>query len=248
MRISEMMDYSNEILEHDMACDFMVDEDRIKQIVFYKIGCSRVKNGRRSKKKYVAIFVATLGIGGMTAWAHSILKSAGEINGNKNEVLESQEGVSILENMEEQGETFEPDMVTEWIAAENLYRDGVSIAKYIIELPIQKDGTVPECYLDNGAMIIFINGSDAWEINQNTRISFEFMQNEQMDRKALLEVGYLYEGDICQKETVNKKNNKIEMTIPESGKYVMYLRNLSSDRAVITQGKITMEEEKYEEE
>lgn len=243
-----MMDYSNEILEHDMACDFMVDEDRIKQIVFYKIGCSRVKNGRRSKKKYVAIFVATLGIGGMTAWAHSILKSAGEINGNKNEVLESQEGVSILENMEEQGETFEPDMVTEWIAAENLYRDGVSIAKYIIELPIQKDGTVPECYLDNGAMIIFINGSDAWEINQNTRISFEFMQNEQMDRKALLEVGYLYEGDICQKETVNKKNNKIEMTIPESGKYVMYLRNLSSDRAVITQGKITMEEEKYEEE
>ena len=243
-----MMDYSNEILEHDMACDFMVDEDRIKQIVFYKIGCSRVKNGRRSKKKYVAIFVATLGIGGMTAWAHSILKSAGEINGNKNEVLESQEGVSILENMEEQGETFEPDMVTEWIAAENLYRDGVSIAKYIIELPIQKDGTVPECYLDNGAMIIFINGSDAWEINQNTRISFEFMQNEQMDRKALLEVGYLYEGDICQKETVNKKNNKIEMTIPESGEYVMYLRNLSSDRAVITQGKITMEEEKYEEE
>ena len=50
LRISEMMDYSNEILEHDMACDFMVDEDRIKQIVFYKIGCSRVKNGRRSKK------------------------------------------------------------------------------------------------------------------------------------------------------------------------------------------------------
>ena len=50
MRISEMMDHSSEILEHDMACDFMVDEDRIKQIVFYKIGCSRVKNGRRSKK------------------------------------------------------------------------------------------------------------------------------------------------------------------------------------------------------
>lgn len=248
MRISEMMDHSSEILEHDMACDFMVDEDRIKQIVFYKIGCSRVKNGRRSKKRYAAIFVATLGIGGMTAWAHSILKSAGEINENKNEVLESQEGVSISENMEEQGETFELDMVTEWIADENLYRDGVPIAKYIMEIPIQKDGTVPECYLDNGAMIIFINGSDAWEINQNTRISFEFMLNEQMDRKALLEVGYLYEGDICQKETVNKKNNTIEMTIPESGKYVVYLRNLSSDRAVITQGKITMEEEKYEKE
>ena len=99
-----MMDHSSEILEHDMACDFMVDEDRIKQIVFYKIGCSRVKNGRRSKKRYAAIFVATLGIGGMTAWAHSILKSAGEINENKNEVLESQEGVSISENMEEQGE------------------------------------------------------------------------------------------------------------------------------------------------
>ena len=146
MRISEMMDHSSEILEHDMACDFMVDEDRIKQIVFYKIGCSRVKNGRRSKKRYAAIFVATLGIGGMTAWAHSILKSAGEINGNKNEVLESQEGISISENMEDQEEIFEPDTATEWITDENLCRDGVPIAKYIIEVPIQKDGTVPECY------------------------------------------------------------------------------------------------------
>ena len=221
-KISEMLDNSCELLESETQQKDIDSEKRIKEIVFLEIGHTKTKRNRR---RYIAVLVAAMGLGGITVGAHEILKSAGKIKDNKEAVLENQNGIALYEK--ENGGAIQMEVETDLILPENLYKDGIPIAKYIMELKIERNGSVPECYLDNGTMIVFTDSDgDTWDERGKART---------------LEIGYIFNGDVVSEKVITETENKITLDIPESGQYGVYLKNVSSDRVTISKGILTTE-------
>lgn len=238
-KISEMLDNSCELLESETQQKDIDSEKRIKEIVFLEIGHTKTKRNRR---RYIAVLVAAMGLGGITVGAHEILKSAGKIKDNKEAVLENQNGIALYEK--ENGGAIQMEVETDYILPENLYKDRIPIAKYIMELKTERNGSVPECYLDNGTMIVFTDSDgDIWDMETGDIFIFDFIQSDSDERgKArTLEIGYIFNGDVISEKVITETENKITLDIPESGQYGVYLKNVSSDRVTISKGILTTE-------
>ena len=183
-----------------------------------------------------------MGIGGITVGAHEVLKSAGEIKNNEEVVLENQNGLALYEK--ENSGAIQMEVETDMILPENLYKDGIPIAKYIMEFKTERNGSVPECYLDNGTMIVLTDfDGDTWNMKTGDTFILDFIQSDSDERgKArTLEIGYIFNGEVIDEKVISETENKIIMDIPKSGQYGVYLKNVSSDRVTISQGILTVE-------
>lgn len=238
-KISEMFDNSCELFENEMQHKNIESEKRIKEIVFLEIGHTKAKRNRR---RYIAVLAAAMGIGGITVGAHEVLKSAGEIKNNEEVVLENQNGLALYEK--ENSGAIQMEVETDIILPENLYKDGIPIAKYIMELKTERNGSVPECYFDNGTMIVLIDfDGDTWNMKTGDTFILDFIQSDSDERgKArTLEIGYIFNGEVIDEKVISETENKIILDIPKSGQYGVYLKNVSSDRVTISQGILTVE-------
>ena len=224
-KISEMFDNSCELFENEMQHKNIESEKRIKEIVFLEIGHTKAKRNRR---RYIAVLVAAMGIGGITVGAHEVLKSAGEIKNNEEVVLENQNGLALYEK--ENSGAIQMEVETDMILPENLYKDGIPIAKYIMEFKTERNGSVPECYLDNGTMIVLTDfDGDTWNMKTGDTFILDFIQSDS------------FNGEVIDEKVISETENKIILDIPKSGQYGVYLKNVSSDRVTISQGILTVE-------
>lgn len=243
-----MLDNASELIEENIECSILLDEERIKKKVFQNIRKSNNKHIVWRKRRYAAIFIAVLGISGITVWAHTVIKGAGEIRENRDEIMKEQQSQKIDESSVKEMPEQHFEILPELISPENLYEEGIPIAKYIVELKVDSIGKISECYLDNGAMIIFTpSDGNGWSINVNEKLKFKFQQEriDNLKKAGTLEVGYIYEGEIFMKDTLKQKESEIELDFSEPGKYALYLKNLSSDRIIISNGTLNkIQEEK----
>lgn len=135
IKISEMLDNAAELIEEESNCSNMVDNGRVKEIVFRHIRRSKRK---RVKQQKVAVLVAILGLSVITVGAKTLLQSAGIIGRNQEEILQPQVGISIDEyNIS--GYRIELDVQTDLLSSENLYENGIPIAEYISEVSVEED-------------------------------------------------------------------------------------------------------------
>lgn len=244
IRISEMLDNASELIEENNKGEYKVDNDRIKEIVFSEIKYMRRKH---KKRKCAVALIAILGLGSISVGAKVLLHSAGMIGDNRNEVMQSQIAYKAEEDA---GYTFDYNagLQTDLIDPENLYDRDIPIAKYIVEIPIGIEYSLPECYLDNGAMIIFTqSNSDGWKIEKSERVLFEFIQKRieetDMTVPGILEVGYILNGELYEQQVVNQNDCSIDFCLENEGTYYFYLKNCSSDRLIITNGSICKTQE-----
>ena len=239
IRISEMLDNASELIEENSKDGYMVDNDRIKEIVFSEIKYMRRKH---KKKKCAVALIAILGLGSISVGAKVLLHSAGVIDNNRKEVMQSQTARKIDEDKVYTFD-YKSGLQTDLIAPENLYEKDVPIAKYIVEIPISIEDSLPECYLDNGAMIIFTqSNSDGWKVEKSERMLFEFIQERvegtDMANPGILEDGYILNGELQGRQVVSQNYCSIDFCLASEGTYYFYLKNCSSDRIIITRGNI----------
>ncbi len=239
IRISDMLDNASELIEKKGENEYIVNNDRIKEIVFLKI--SRMQR-KHQKRKCAAVLIAILGVGSISVGAKELLRSAGIIGDDKDEIMQLQIGRNIEEDATHKFE-YKCELQTDLINLENMYDGNVPIAKYIIEVPINVRDKLPECYLNNGAMIIFTQSSgEGWKVAAGTTLQFEFMQEKTMETDTVvagvLEVGYIFNGELKVREMVNQNHCKINFYLENEGVYYLYLKNCSSDRVIINEGTI----------
>lgn len=173
IRISDMFDNASELIEENAEAEYAADNKRIKEIVFSKINPMKKVHRR---KRYVAILLIFLVIGSMTVGAKGLLRSAGIIGSNKDEIMQPQMGQRAEEDFAYHFNNT-VDFQTALINEENLYEGNIPVAKYIVEIPVDTEGELPECYLDNGAMIIFTqSNNDGWNVSEDAILHFEFTQ------------------------------------------------------------------------
>ncbi|ANU44939.1 hypothetical protein ADH76_01450 [Enterocloster clostridioformis] len=146
IKISDMLDNAAEIVEVESNYNNVIDSRKIKEIVFLRIHRSR---RRRVKRQCIAVLIAVLGLSVISAGARTLLQSAGVIGINKEDVVQSQVGINIDEDNISDYKT-EFDLHTDLILPENLYENGIPIAKYIAEVSVDEENKIPECYVDNG--------------------------------------------------------------------------------------------------
>lgn len=135
------------------------------------------------------------------------------------------------------------DFQTDLISAKNLYEENIPIAKYIVEIPVDIEGKLPESYLDNGAMIIFSqSNNDGWNVTENTILHFEFMQGQigetVLTQSGILEAGYILNGELRELQMSSQNFYSVDFCSECEGTYYFYLKNCSSDRIIITEGNI----------
>ena len=136
------------------------------------------------------------------------------------------------------------------ILSENLYENGTPIAKYIAEVSVDEENKIPECYVDNGAMLIFVGvDNGGWYVDSDTSLQLNFQQ-KRVDKKGVemadtLEVGYVYEGRVKWCQVTDSISNNIQLLL-EEGNYYICLRNASSDRIIITNGSINIKKTQEE--
>lgn len=137
------------------------------------------------------------------------------------------------------------------ILSENLYENGTPIAKYIAEVSVDEENKIPECYVDNGAMMIFVGvDNGGWYVDSDTSLQLNFQQ-KRVDMKGVemagtLEVGYVYEGRVKWCQVTDSISNNIQLLFEEEGNYYICLRNASSDRIIITNGSINIKKTQEE--
>lgn len=191
--------------------------------------------------------IAILGFGSISIGAKALLRSAGIIGDDRNEIMQPQIAHKVDENADFKID-HKLDLQTDLISQENLYEDNIPIAKHIIEIPVSTKGNLPECYLDNGAMIILTKSNkDGWDIEKKTRLSFEFMQERiietDMAQPGVLELGYIFNGELKEQQIVNQNYCSVDFSLESEGTYYFYLKNCSSDRIIITKGTISQMQE-----
>lgn len=104
------------------------------------------------------------------------------------------------------------------ILSENLYENGTPIAKYIAEVSVDEENKIPECYVDNGAMLIFVGvDNGGWYVDSDTSLQLNFQQ-KRVDMKGVemagtLEVGYVYEGRVKWCQVTDSISNNIQLLI-----------------------------------
>lgn len=137
------------------------------------------------------------------------------------------------------------------ILSENLYENGTPIAKYIAEVSVDEENKIPECYVDNDAMLIFVGvDNGGWYVDSDTSLQLNFQQ-KRVDKKGVemagtLEVGYVYEGRVKWCQVTDSISNNIQLLFEEEGNYYICLRNASSDRIIITNGSINIKKTQEE--
>lgn len=247
IRISDMLDNAADIVEVESNYNNVIDSRKIKEIVFLRIHRSRRK---RVKRQCIAVLIAVLGLSVISAGAKTLLQSAGVIGINKEDVLQSQVGINIDEdNISDYNAEF--DLQTDLILSENLYENGIPIAKYIAEVSVDEENKIPECYIDNGAMLIFVSADNTgWYVGVDTALQFNFQQERveetDLDKAGTLEVGYIRDGKVKWCQVTDSISNNIQFMFEDEGNYYICVRNASSDRIVITNGSI--QEKKIQEE
>ena len=247
IKISDMFDNAAEIVEAESNYNNVIDSRKIKEIVFLRIHRSRRK---RVKRQCIAVLIAVLGLSVISAGAKTLLQSAGVIGINKEDVLQSQVGINIDED-KISDYTAEFDLHTDLILSENLYENGIPIAKYIVEVSVDKENKIPECYVDNGAMLIFVGvDNGGWYVDTDTSLQLNFQQKrvdmKGMETAGVLEVGYVYNGRVKWCQVTDNINSNIQLLFEEEGNYYICLRNASSDRIIITNGSINIKKTQEE--
>lgn len=235
IKISDMLDNAAELIETEGNCDNTIDSKRVKEIVFQRIH----KSQKRKIGRQCAVFlIAVLVISGISVGAKALLRSAGVIGKHQHEVLQPQKGIKTNEDDELQNNT-DFEVQTDLIKSDNFYKDGVPIAKYVEEIPVEED-ILPECYLDNGTMLIFTRYDAGWYADTDTILQLDFQQRRveetEPDRAGTLEVGYVYNGDVKWFQTSDSISNSVQFMFDEEGEYNVCVRNISSDRVIITNG------------
>lgn len=164
--------------------------------------------------------------------------------------MQSQVGINIDEdNISDYKAEF--DLHTDLILSENLYENGIPIAKYIAEVSVDEENKIPECYVDNGAMLIFVGvDNGGWYIDTDTSLQLNFQQ-KRVDMKGVetagvLEVGYVYDGRVKWCQVTDNINSNIQLWFEEEGNHYICLRNASSDRIIITNGSINIKKTQEE--
>lgn len=239
IRISDMLDNASELIEENMEAEYAADNKRIKEIVFSKV--NPVKKVHR-RKQYVAVLLIFLVIGSMTVGAKELLRSAGIIGSNKDAIMQQQIGHRAEEDFAYHFNNF-VDFQTNLISVENLYEENIPVAKYIVEIPVDVEGMLPESYLDNGAMIIFTQGNtDGWNVAEDTILHFEFTQGQiggtDLAQPGILEVGYILNGKLKELQMTSQNFYSVDLCPESEGTYYFYLKNCSSDRIIIMEGNI----------
>lgn len=247
IKISDMFDNAAEIVEAESNYNNVIDSRKIKEIVFLRIHRSRRK---RVKRQCIAVLIAVLGLSVISAGAKTLLQSAGVIGINKEDVLQSQVGINIDED-KISDYTAEFDLHTDLILSENLYENGIHIAKYIVEVSVDEENKIPECYVDNGAMLIFVGvDNGGWYVDTDTSLQLNFQQKrvdmKGMETAGVLEVGYVYNGRVKWCQVTDNINSNIQLLFEEEGNYYICLRNASSDRIIITNGSINIKKTQEE--
>lgn len=241
IRISDMFDNASELIEENAEAEYAADNKRIKEIVFSKINPMKKVHRR---KRYVAILLIFLIIGSMTVGAKGLLRSAGIIGSNKDEIMQPQMGQRAEEDFAYHFNNT-VDFQTALINEENLYEGNIPVAKYIVEIPVDTEGELPECYLDNGAMIIFTqSNNDGWNVSEDAILHFEFTQGRvdgtDLLPLGILEAGYIVAGELKELQMVNQNFYSVDFCPESEGTYYFYLKNCSSDRIIITEGNINV--------
>lgn len=241
IRISDMFDNASELIEENAEVEYAADNKRIKEIVFSKI--NPVKKVHR-RKRYVAVLLIFLVIGSMTVGAKGLLRSAGIIDSNKDEIMQPQVGQCVEEDFAYHFNNI-VDFQTALVNEENLYEGNIPVAKYIMEIPIDTEGKLPECYLDNGTMIIFTqSNNDGWNAAEGAILHFEFTQGQADGTDLLplgiLEAGYIVAGELKELQMVSQNFYSVDFCPESEGTYYFYLKNCSSDRIIITEGNINV--------
>ena len=239
IRISDMLDNASELIEENTEAGYAADNKRIKEIVFSKI--NPVKKVHKGKRYAVALLMFFV-LGSMTVGAKELLRSARIIGSNKKEIMQQQTGHRVEEDFAYHFNDI-ADIRTDLISAENLYEGNIPIAKYIMEIPIDIEGNLPECYLDNGAMIIFTQSNDdGWNVEEGTVLRFGFTQGQsdgtELKQAGILEVGYILNGELKVLQMISQNTCNIDFYPESDGTYYFYLKNCSSDRVIITEGNI----------
>lgn len=239
IRISDMLDNASELIEENMEAEYAADNKGIKEIVYSRV--NPVKKVHRSKR-YVAALLIFLVIGSMTVGAKELLRSAGIIGSNKDEIMQPQIGHRAEEDFAYHFNNI-IDFQTDLINAENLYEENIPITKYIVEIPVDIEGKLPECYLDNGAMIIFTqSNNDGWNAAEDTILHFDFTQGQiggtDLAQPGILEVGYILNGELKELQMISQSFYSVDFCSECEGTYYFYLKNCSSDRIIITEGNI----------
>nr|WP_297932749.1 hypothetical protein [uncultured Blautia sp.] len=247
IKISDMLDNAAEIVEVESNYNNVIDSKKIKEIVFIRIHRSRKK---RVKRQCIAALMAVLGLSVISAGAKTLLRSAGVIGINQEDVSQPQVGINIDEdNISDYKVEF--DLQTDLILSEDLYENGVPIAKYIAEVSVDEENQIPECYIDNGAMLIFVDvDNGGWYVDTDTSLQLNFQQ-KRVDMKGsetagVLEVGYVYDGRVKWCQVTDNIDSNIQLLFEEEGNYYICLRNASSDRIIITNGSINIEKTQEE--
>lgn len=239
IRISDMLDNASELIEENTEAGYAADNKRIKEIVFSKINpVKKVHKGKR----YAVVLLMFFVLGSMTVGAKELLRSAGIIGSNKKEIMQQQTGHRVEEDFAYHFNDI-ADIRTDLISAGNLYEGNIPIAKYIMEIPIDIEGNLPECYLDNGAMIIFTQSNDdGWNVEEGTVLRFGFTQGQsdgtELTQAGILEVGYILNGELKVLQMISQNTCNIDFCPESDGTYYFYLKNCSSDRVIITEGNI----------
>ncbi|MDE6312976.1 MAG: hypothetical protein K2M46_05055 [Lachnospiraceae bacterium] len=193
-------------------------------------------------KRYVAVLLIFFVIGSMTVGAKELLRSAGIIGSNKDEIMQQQIGHKAEEDFAYHfNNTFY--FHTDLISTENLYEENIPIAKYIVEIPLDIEGKLPEYYLDNGAMIIFTQSNNAgWNVAEDTMLHFEFTQGQidgaDLTQPGILEVGYILNGELKELQMISQNLYSVDFCPESEGTYYFYLKNCSSNRIIISEGNI----------
>lgn len=239
IRISDMLDNASELIEGNTEAEYAADNKRIKEIVFSKI--NPAKKVHRSKR-YVAVLFIVFVLGSMTVGAKELLRSAGIIGSNKKEIMQQQTGHRVEEDFAYHFNDI-VDLQTNLISVGNLYEGNNPIAKYIMEIPVDIEGELPECYLDNGSMIIFTQSKDGgWNVAEGTVLHFRFIQGQgdgtEPTQAGTLEVGYILNGELKELQMISQDTCNIDFCPERNGTYYFYLKNCSSDRVIITEGNI----------
>lgn len=242
IRISDMLDNAAEIIEKENNCSNTIDSRKIKRIVFQKIQKTQV---RRTRWKAVVILAAVLGLSVLSVGAKNLLQSAGFIGKDMEDVDKPQVGIEV----EESSFVYQEDanLQTDLIAEENLYENGMPTAKYIAEIEIDEKNRLPECYLDNGAMLILTKEDDAgWNIGFGSILQVVFSQKRVdetgAEKTGNLEVGYIQNGVVKWVETTDSEESCIQILFETEGEAYICMRNISSDRIILTDGYINEKE------
>lgn len=239
IRISDMLDNASELIEENLEAEYAADNKRIKEIVLSKVNhAKKVHRG----KQYIAVLLMVFVIGSMTVGAKELLRSAGIMGSNKEEIMQPQTGQKSEEDFAYHFD-YSVEFQTDLISPENLYEENIPIAKYIVEIPIDIEDKLPECYLDNGAMIIFTQSNkDGWNVAEGTMLHFEFTQGRvdgaDLSQPGILEVGYILNGELKKLQMISQNFYSVDFCPESEGTYYFYLKNCSSDRVIITEGNI----------